>query len=86
MRSPAIPRATTRERETIARIAKAKSFENIDPDEVHDIVEKYGSVDETREYARDYASRARKALEQFPDSEAKEALDLALDFVMERDK
>ena len=53
---------------------------------MHGIVDKYGSVDETREYARDYANRARTALEQFPASEEREALDLALDFVMERDK
>ena len=82
----AMPRATTREREIIARIAKSKSFDNIDPHEVHAIVDKYASVDETREYARDYANRARAALEQFPSSEAREALDLALDFVMERDR
>ena len=82
----ATPRATTRERETIARIAAARSFDDVDPAEVHAIVEKYGSVDQTRDYARDYAKRARVALEQFPPSDAKEALDLALDFVMERDK
>ena len=82
----AIPRATAREREIIARIAKSKSFENIDPAEVHDIVERYGSVEQTRQYAHDYAKRARAALEQFPDSDAREALDLALDFVMERDR
>ena len=82
----AIPSATTRERETIARIAAARTFEDVDPTEVHDIVERYGSVEKTREYARDYANRARISLEPFPPSEAKESLELALDFVMERDK
>jgi geranylgeranyl pyrophosphate synthase len=36
--------------------------------------------------ARDYANRARAALQAFPDSSAKEALEFALDFVMERDR
>jgi geranylgeranyl pyrophosphate synthase len=49
-------------------------------------VERYGALDQTRAYARDYANRARATLEQFPHSDAKEALDLALDFVMERDR
>ena len=63
----AIPRATAREREIIARIAKSKSFENVDPAEVHDIVERYGSVEQTREYAREYASRARAAARRTAD-------------------
>jgi octaprenyl-diphosphate synthase len=81
-----IPRATTPEREIIARIAAAKSFDDVNPSAVHDIVERYGALDQTRAYARDYANRARATLEQFPHSDAKEALDLALDFVMERDR
>ncbi len=51
-----------------------------------DLVTRYQTLDETRAIARDYASRARAALEPFADSAAKEALDLALDFVLERDR
>jgi geranylgeranyl pyrophosphate synthase len=49
-------------------------------------VRKYETLDETRAIARDYANRARAALEPFADSPAKEALELALDFVLERDR
>jgi len=81
-----MPRATTRERETVARVASDKSFQRVPPPEVIDIVRKYGALDDSREIAAEYAQRARAALEPFPDSPAKEALDLALDFVLERDR
>jgi len=82
----AMPRANARERELIARIASNKSFESVDPTEIGALVRKYDALDETRAIARDYAGRARAALEGFPDSAAKEALDVALDFVLDRDR
>jgi len=82
----AMPRANARERELIARIASHKSFESVDPTEIGSLVRKYDALDETRAIARDYAGRARAALEGFPDSAAKEALDVALDFVLDRDR
>ena len=82
----AMPRATARERELITRVATRKSFDGIDPAEILDIAKRYQTIDETREIARDYARRARLSLEPFPDSPAKEALEMALDFVMEREK
>lgn len=80
----AMPRATPREREIIARVARDKSFDGTDPAEILSIVHRYDTIDKTREIARDYANRARKALESFPPSQAKEALEFALEFVMER--
>ncbi len=81
-----MPQATPAERETIARVAAEKSFEGLNPPEVIEIVQKYGALEKSRTIARDYAERARAALEPFPPSPAKEALDLALDFVLERDR
>jgi octaprenyl-diphosphate synthase len=82
----AMPRCTPDERNRIARIAAIKSFDGVDPSEILDIVRRYDALDETRAIARDYASRARMALEPFADSPAKDALDQALDFVLERDR
>ncbi|HEX9501952.1 MAG TPA: polyprenyl synthetase family protein, partial [Thermoanaerobaculia bacterium] len=82
----AMPRATQKERDQIARVATTKSFEDVDPNEMIELVMRYDTLDQTRAIARDYASRARAALEPFPDSAAKEALDTALDFVLERDR
>lgn len=45
-----------------------------------------GALEEARAIAREYADRERAALQAFPVSPAREALDLALDFVMERDR
>ena len=82
----AMPRATPPERETIGRIASAKAFDGTDATDVLDIVNKYQTLDETRAIARDYASRARTALAPFADGPAKETLEQALDFVLERDR
>jgi octaprenyl-diphosphate synthase len=82
----ALPRATARERELVARVARHKSFDGIDPHEILDIVHRYDTLEQTREMARDYANRARTSLEPFADSPAKEALELALEFVIERDR
>ncbi len=82
----AMPRATAAERETIARIASSKSFGGAMPTEMIDLVRKYDALDETRAIARDYANRARAALEPFKDSPAKDALEQALDFVLDRDR
>jgi octaprenyl-diphosphate synthase len=81
-----MPRATARERETIARVAAEKSFGGLNPPEVIEIVQKYGALEESREIARDYALRARAALDGFPGSPARDALDTALDFVLDRDR
>ncbi|HEV7921566.1 MAG TPA: polyprenyl synthetase family protein [Thermoanaerobaculia bacterium] len=82
----AMPRATPRERDLVTRIADTKSFDGIDPAEISEIVRKYDALDETRAIARDYATRARTALDAFSSSSAKETLELALDFVLERDR
>src|SRR5438874_8638533 len=55
----AMPRPTAAEREKIARIASVKSFDGVDSGEILEIVHKYGTLDQTRAMARDYADRAR---------------------------
>ena len=82
----AMPRATPRERELVSRVVTHKSFDGVDPAEILAIATRYQTIDETREIARDYATRAKLALEPFPESPAREALEVALDFVMEREK
>ena len=67
-------------------MASTKSFDGIEPQEILNIVNRYDALEQTRGIARDYASRARRALEPFPESAAKETLQVALDFVLERDR
>ena len=82
----AMPRATQRERDMITRVATTKSFDGVDPAEIVAIVHRYDTIEETREVAREYADRARAALVPFAASPAKETLEMALDFVMDREK
>jgi octaprenyl-diphosphate synthase len=82
----AMPRATPHEREIITRVAALKSFDGVDPAEIGAIVRKYDALDETRAIARDYAARARMSLQTLPASPAREALEWALEFVLERDR
>ena len=82
----AMPRATAAERDVVARIAKAKSFDGVTPAEVIELATKYGALDQTRAIARDYANRARAALKPFRQSPEREALEMALDFVLDRDR
>ncbi len=82
----AMPDMTQAEREMIGRIAAIKSFDGVDPHEIISIVERYDALERTRDIARVYALRARTALDPFTDSPAKEALQVALDFVLERDR
>ncbi|GAC1395761.1 MAG: polyprenyl synthetase family protein [Thermoanaerobaculia bacterium] len=81
-----MPRATDEERATIERVVMSRSFDGMDPRQIIDIVKKYGALDEARAIARDYADRARTALSPFPPSPSREVLELALDFVLERDR
>lgn len=82
----AMPRATAAERELVTRVATTKSLDGVDPEDILAIVAKYRALDETRAIARDYASRARRALEPFGNSSAREVLEFALDFVLDRDR
>ena len=84
-RVPALDRALDADA-AIERVAASKSFDGMDPREIIDIVHKYDALDQAREIARDYAQRARTSLDGFPASPSKETLDLALDFVLERDR
>ena len=82
----ALPRCTPEERDLITQVATNRSFDSIDPVAITDIVRKYDALEETHAIARDYASRARASLAPFPASPAKDALELAIEFVLERDR
>ena len=81
-----LPQTTAGERELITQIVSTKSFDGADPSDIIEIVRKYDAIEKSRKIARDYAARARAALEPFPASPAREALETALEFVMERDR
>ena len=54
------------------------------PREILDLVEAEGTVDEAFELAVGYADEARRALDALPGGDAREALEFAPDFVLNR--
>jgi octaprenyl-diphosphate synthase len=80
------PLATQRERDIITRVVTNRSFDGVNSAEILEIVRRHGTIDQTRAIAREYADKARASLATFPDSPARETLETALDFVLERDR
>jgi octaprenyl-diphosphate synthase len=79
-----LPRVSPSERRLVQRVLEDRAFERVSPEQVLDVVEREGTVDEVEEMAHDFAEEARLALEPFAPSDAREALELAPDFVLNR--
>jgi octaprenyl-diphosphate synthase len=79
-----LPRASAAERERVATVAREREFKTVEPSEILSLVERADGIGQTRALARDYAAAARVALTPFPASEAKEALMLVTESVIDR--
>ena len=79
-----LPRASAAERERVATVAREREFKTVEPSEILSLVERADGIGQTRALASDYAAAARVALTPFPASEAKEALMLATESVIDR--
>ena len=79
-----LPRVSPADRRGIERTVTERRFDEISAEEIIGIVNRFDGVEQTRDIAREYADRARAALGVFPDSAEKEALEAALDFVVNR--
>jgi len=81
-----MPKASDEERAKIEQVAISRSFEAASPEEIVEIVTRYGGLEETRSIALDYTERCRRVLEGYPESPARAALEFAVDFVVRRDR
>ena len=79
-----LPRVSSSEREQVATVVRERDFKSVAPGEILSLVERHNGIAETQKLARDYAGAARVALGPFPDSEAKDAMLLATDSVIDR--
>ncbi len=61
-----------------------REFRRVQPQQILELVAEQGTIDEVEEMAERHARAAREALRFFPPSEAREALELAPDFVLHR--
>jgi len=80
----ALPPASPQERGQVARVLRERSFENVSPFEILAIVNRHGGIERTRELARENAHAAKVSLTPFPPGEARDALVLAADTLVER--
>ncbi len=78
----ALESASPEDKETLITILKENNPERVD--EAIAIFEKYGSIEYTHQVALDNVQKAKDLLNIFEDSEAKDALILLADFVLER--
>ncbi len=79
-----LPRVRPAERRLIETVLDDRSFARVGPQQILDVVHAEGTLDEAREMAEGYAARAKQELEVFPPSDARDALELAPDFVLYR--
>ncbi len=82
----ALDRCTGEERELIATVVRDRAFTQVAHSQILDILHRYGSLAAASNCASKYATMARNAICNFPDSEIKRALLWAPDFVVAREK
>ena len=82
----ALERCTTEERELVATVVRDRGFTHVAHAQILDILHRYGSLDAASACASQYATMARNAICNFPDSEIKRALLWAPEFVVAREK
>jgi octaprenyl-diphosphate synthase len=79
-----LPRVRPEERRLIETVLEDRSFDRVSAQQILDLVNAQGTLDEVREMAEGYAAQAKAELEFFPPSDARDALEFAPDFVLYR--
>ncbi len=79
-----LPRLAPDRRRSIEHVLADGDFRRSSPEEILEMVRTAGTLDEAVEIAERHAERARRELEIFPASDAREALEYAPEFVLNR--
>lgn len=79
-----LPRVRTAERRLIEWVLEDRAFSRVSAQEILDLVRSEGTLEEVTAMAEEYATEAKRELEFFPPSDAREALEFAPDFVLHR--
>ena len=80
----ALPRVEEADRTLVSNVLEDGGFGRTSREEILGIVEREGTVHEVREMADQYADRATQVLQSFPAGDARDALELAPRFVLDR--
>ena len=73
------------ESQRIIQVLRDGQFKDVTLREIQDLVGRYGTLNASRERARNYAQRAKSSLSSFPDSVYKQALLSLPDYFLERE-
>jgi octaprenyl-diphosphate synthase len=79
-----LPRIGPERRRLVAQVLEDRAFARVEPQQVLELVAAEGTLDEVRELAASYASEAKRELAFFPPGDARDALEFAPDFVLNR--
>jgi len=71
-------------RRLVATVLEERGFRTVAAEEISDLVRATGALERAAQLAREYASRAKTALEGLPDTEYRRALLAVPDFILER--
>jgi octaprenyl-diphosphate synthase len=82
----ALERCTPEERQAIEAVVREQAFDSVSHQEILEILNRYGSLEAASQRALQYATLARNAICSFPNSEIKQALLWAPEFVVAREK
>jgi octaprenyl-diphosphate synthase len=79
-----LPRVDAARRRLVETVLADRGFDRVSPQEILDLVHAEGTLEEVGQLAESYAAEAKRELEFFPPSDAKDALDFAPDFLLHR--
>jgi octaprenyl-diphosphate synthase len=79
-----LPRLDPKQQGLIGRVLEDRSFDRVAPESILEAVTAEGTLEEVRELATEHARKACEALAIFPASDAREALEFAPEFVLNR--
>jgi octaprenyl-diphosphate synthase len=79
-----LPRVQAPQRRLVERVLEDRSFDRVPAAEILELVAAEGTLEEVTAMAEEYAAQAKRELEFFPPSDAREALEFAPDFVLYR--
>lgn len=80
----ALPRLGPEERRRVSLVLEDREFDRVAPEQILDLVHREGTLEEVRTMAEAFALEAREALESFPRTDVRDALELAPEFVLHR--
>ena len=82
----AMQQCTPAEARLIETVLREREFKTVSQKEILSLVDKYQTVEKARDLARRFAAEAHSALQLFPNSPFKEALEAIPQFILEREK